>query len=117
MIGIFFLNFFFMKIYCVFSLETPHPGDSNEYTQHTISNLEKKITLIIPNIIMSAALGFFSQGTLERVGNSRHKRAISVRATDVLLYLQLVARETESILTLLSVRVLTAANIWYADLS
>ena len=25
-----------MKVCCVFSLESPHRGDSNEYTQHTI---------------------------------------------------------------------------------
>ena len=30
---------------------------------------------------------FFSQGTQERVQNSSGKRAISVRATEVLLYL------------------------------
>ena len=28
--------FFNMKIWCVFSLESPHRGDSNEYTQYTI---------------------------------------------------------------------------------
>ena len=32
--------------YVVFSLELPHRGDSNEYTQHTIFN--KKITLNLP---------------------------------------------------------------------
>ena len=26
-----------MKSYCVYSLESPHWGDSNEYTQHTIN--------------------------------------------------------------------------------
>ena len=41
------------------SLESHHGGDSNEYTQHTIINIKKKITLIFPNIIMSAAIGFF----------------------------------------------------------
>ena len=24
-------------VYCVYSLESPHRGDSNEYTQHTIT--------------------------------------------------------------------------------
>ena len=28
---------------CVFSLELPHRGDSNEYTQYTIFNIKKKI--------------------------------------------------------------------------
>ena len=40
-----FLN---MKVYCVFSLESPHRGDSNEYTQYTIFNVKKKIALIYP---------------------------------------------------------------------
>ena len=39
---------------------------------------------MVPNTIMSAAMGFF-QGTQERVRNSRGKRATSVRATEVLL--------------------------------
>ena len=34
--------FFNMKVYCVFSLESPHRGDSNEYTQYTIFNKMKK---------------------------------------------------------------------------
>ena len=33
-----------------------HRGDSNEYTQHTIFSLKKKITLNYPK---SAAIGFF----------------------------------------------------------
>ena len=31
-----------MKVCCVFSLESPHQGDSNENTQYTIFNLKKK---------------------------------------------------------------------------
>ena len=31
--------FFNMKVFCVFSLESPQQGDSNEYTQHTIINI------------------------------------------------------------------------------
>ena len=34
-LGIFFL-FYHGIVCCVYSLETPHRGDSNEYTQHTI---------------------------------------------------------------------------------
>ena len=45
--------------------------------------MKKKITLNYPK---SAAMRFF-QGTQERVRNSRGKRAISVLATEVLLYL------------------------------
>ena len=49
LIGIFFI-FFNMKVYCVFSLELPHRGDSNEYTQYTIFNMNKKDTKIISNL-------------------------------------------------------------------
>ena len=47
----------------MFSLESPYRDDSNEYTQYTIFNIIKKITLIDPK---SAVMGFF-QGTQERV--------------------------------------------------
>ena len=67
----------------MFSLESPHGGDSNENTQYTIFNMNEMNTLNYPT---SAAMGFF-QGTQERVRNSRGKRAISVRAIEVLLYL------------------------------
>ena len=45
------------------------------------SIIKKKITV---NYSKSAAMGFF-QGTQERVRDSRGKRAISVRAIEVLL--------------------------------
>ena len=32
-----FMIFFYMNVYCAFSLESPHRGDSNEYTQYTLS--------------------------------------------------------------------------------
>ena len=56
-----------MNVCGVFSLESPHQGGSNEYTQCTILNIKKKITLNYPK---TAAMGFF-QGTKERVRNSR----------------------------------------------
>ena len=56
LIGISFLIFFNMKVCCVFSFESPHRGDSNEYTQYTILNINKKNT---PNSPKSAAMGFF----------------------------------------------------------
>ena len=71
-----------MKVYSVFSLESPHRGDSNEYTQYTIFNMKKKNTLNHPK---SAAMGFFHVAQ-EWVRNSCGKWAISVRATEVLLY-------------------------------
>ena len=36
-----FSFFFYMKACCVFSLELPHRGDSNEYKQYNIFNLKK----------------------------------------------------------------------------
>ena len=48
--------FFNLKVCCVFSLESPHRGDSNEYTQYTIFNIKMKIILNYPK---SAAMGFF----------------------------------------------------------
>ena len=51
------LIFYNVKICCVFSLESPYCGDSNEYTQYTVFNIKKKITLNYPK---SAANGFFS---------------------------------------------------------
>ena len=32
-----------MKVYCVFSLELPQRGDSNEYTKYTIFHYKKNI--------------------------------------------------------------------------
>ena len=53
-----FLIFFNVKVYCVFSLESPNRGDSNEYTQYTIFNMNKKNSLYYPK---SAAMGFFAR--------------------------------------------------------
>ena len=54
-----FSIFFNMKVCCVFSLESPHRGDSNEYTQYTIFIIKKKIALNFPK---SAAMFFVSKG-------------------------------------------------------
>ena len=35
----------------------PHLGDSNEHIQHTISNINRNSPKIIPNTILSAAMG------------------------------------------------------------
>ena len=59
--GIFFFIFFNIKVYFVFSLESPHRGDSNEFTQYTIFNMNEKDTINYPK---PAAMGFF-QGTQE----------------------------------------------------
>ena len=47
----------------MFSVESPHRGDSNEYTQHTFINIKKKITLNYPKTITTAAMGFFPRDT------------------------------------------------------
>ena len=51
-----------MKICCVFPLESPHRGDSNEYTQHTIINIKKKNTLNYPKYYNVCIDGIFSNG-------------------------------------------------------
>ena len=52
-----FSIFFQMNVYCMFSLESPHRGDSNEYTLYAIFNIKKKkITL---NFHKSTAMGVF----------------------------------------------------------
>ena len=45
-----FLIFLNMRVCCVFSLESPHRGDSNEYTQYTIFNIKQKSPYIILNL-------------------------------------------------------------------
>ena len=42
-IGIDFSSYSNMKVFCVFLLKSPHPGDSYEYTKHTIINIKKEI--------------------------------------------------------------------------
>ena len=76
--------FFYMEVCCMFSLESPHRGDSNEYTQHAIINTKKKITLNYPTYENVCTHGIFSLGTQERFRN-RGKQAIGVRAIEVLL--------------------------------
>ena len=51
-----FSIFFKINVHCLFSLESPQWGDSNEYTQYTIFNIKKEITQNYPK---SAAMRFF----------------------------------------------------------
>ena len=55
MVMVFFI-FLGKKVFYVFSLESPHRGDSDENTQYTILNMNKMNTLNYPK---SAAMGFF----------------------------------------------------------
>ena len=41
-----FSIFFNMRVYCVFSLESPNRGDSNVYTQYTIFVIQTKIIIV-----------------------------------------------------------------------
>ena len=59
----------------MFSLESPHGGDSNEYTQYSIFNIKRKSPYIIPDL----QLRDFFQWTRERIRKSRGKRAINAR--------------------------------------
>ena len=70
----------------MFSLESPHRGDSNEYTQHAIINIKKKITLNYSKDNNVCSYGMFSLRTQDRVRDSRGKRAIGVRAIEVRLH-------------------------------
>ena len=71
-----------MKVCCVLSLESPHRGNSNEYTIYHFQY--KKIS----------SPKFYQIGSVELVpsdsksSSKQHgKRAISVRVTEVLLYI------------------------------
>ena len=48
-----------MNVYCLFSFESPHRGDSYEYTQYIIFNMNKKDTINYPK---SAGMGFLFKG-------------------------------------------------------
>ena len=52
------LSFSDMKVCCMFSFDSPHRGDSNEYTQYTLSIYERKSPEVIPDTIMSSAMVF-----------------------------------------------------------
>ena len=59
-------------------------GDSKQHTQYIIFIIKKKITL---DYLKSAAMGFFLR-TQGRLRNSRGKRTICGRATEILLYVK-----------------------------
>ena len=54
-----FSIFFNMKVYCVFSLESPQRGNSNEYPQYTISQYKKETH---PKLSQICKYGIFSKG-------------------------------------------------------
>ena len=50
---------FNIKVCCVFLLESPHGGDSNEYTQYTIFNIKKYLKF--------AAMGLFPRDSKNEI--------------------------------------------------
>ena len=50
--------FFNMKVYCVFTLESPHRGDSNVYTQYTFFQYDKEKH---PHLSQICSYGIFSK--------------------------------------------------------
>ena len=74
-----FSNFLNMKVCCVFSLESPHRGDSNKYTQlYHFQYIHKNHS----KLSQMCSYGIFSKGL-----KNEFERAISVRSTEGLLYL------------------------------
>ena len=73
---------FYVKTGIRFSLRDKWLFEITEVEITSVDCMKKKITINYPK---SATMGFFP-GTQERVRNSRGKRAISVRAIEVLLY-------------------------------
>ena len=72
-----------IQVCCMLSLELPHRNDS-EYTQYTIVNIKRKITL---NFINFAAVGFVPRAQKIEFETAVVNKPSSVRATEVLLYL------------------------------
>ena len=78
-------SIFYTMIVCwVYSLESPRWGDSNEYTQHTWRNKKKSV-----NICFVWAIGRMLWG-LKKVRIIHGKRAIRVRAIEVIQYIDLL---------------------------
>ena len=46
----------------MFSLESPHRGDSNKYTKHAIINIKRKFTLKYPKYNDVCSYGIFPYG-------------------------------------------------------
>ena len=57
----------------MFSLESPHQGDSNKNAKYTIFSIKKENQ---PELSQICSHGIFFHETQERVRNSRGKRAI-----------------------------------------
>ena len=80
-----FSIFFVMKVRCVFSLDSLHRGDSNEYTQYTIFNIKENH----PKFSKICSYEIFTRDS-RTCSKQPGQRAISVRAIEVLLYVCLL---------------------------
>ena len=89
-----FSLFFNVKVCCVISLESPHRGNSNEYTKYTIINIKKKITPTYPK---SAAMGLCSKGLKKEFKTAVVNNPSVFQAIEVLLYLVLQCRTIISV--------------------
>ena len=80
-----FSIFFNMNDCSVFSLELPHRGDSNKFTQYTIFNVKRHLTKLFLNLQLWE---FFKGLKNESETAVRGKRVtcINVRVIEVLLY-------------------------------
>ena len=76
-----FLIVYTIMVCWVYSLESTQWGNSNEYTQHTISCLNKKISLNICFLELSEVF----VGTQKRIRIIQSKWAVGVRVIEVLL--------------------------------
>ena len=76
----------------MFSFQSPHQGNSSEYKKYTIFNIKKKIILNYPK---SSALRFSSKGLKTEFDVNRGKRAISVLATEGLLYFSYISKNIQ----------------------
>ena len=78
-----------MTVCCVFSLESPHRGDSNEAILMSTHNIPlstyKKENHPQLSQIQYLQLWDFCLGTQEQVRNSHGKQPISVRTTEVII--------------------------------
>ena len=82
--------FYILNVCCVYSLELPHRGDSNEYTQYIYKIKEENLPKLSVYRIWRKSLW-----TQESVRLIHGKRAIGIRATEVLLYFD--NRKTQSL--------------------
>ena len=90
---------FNMKVCCVFSLESPHRGHSNEYIQYTIFNIKLNIILNYPK---SAAMGFCSKGNKNEFETAVVKEPLKVYCSCVLR--KLVLSHMQSMHALISLK-------------